>query len=128
MKLNQVTLPVRDMVKATRFYRRLGFLQIVDSPHYARFECPHGDATFSLSLDDGEYHNGAVIYFEVENLDARVKELERMEFKFEQRPRDQRWLWREAVLRDPSGNTIKLYFAGENRLHPPWRVERSATS
>jgi len=34
------------------------------------------------------------------------------------------YLWREAVLRDPSGNRIKLYHAGENRLNPPWRVER----
>jgi hypothetical protein len=37
---------------------------------------------------------------------------------------DRPYLWREAVLRDPSGNRIKLYHAGENRLNPPWRVER----
>jgi hypothetical protein len=36
------------------------------------------------------------------------------------------YLWREAVLHDPSGNKIKLYWAGENRLNPPWRVERDA--
>jgi len=48
---------------------KLGFTQIVDTPHYARFECPAGDSTFSLVLDDGEYANGAVIYFEHEKLD-----------------------------------------------------------
>ena len=39
MNLNQVTLPTNDMEKTTEFYRRMGFLQIVDTPHYARFEC-----------------------------------------------------------------------------------------
>jgi hydroxymethylpyrimidine/phosphomethylpyrimidine kinase len=34
----------------------------------------------------------------------------------------QPWLWREARLRDPFGNLICLYKAGEHRRHPPWRV------
>ncbi|MFT5082733.1 MAG: catechol 2,3-dioxygenase-like lactoylglutathione lyase family enzyme [Lentisphaeria bacterium] len=50
MNLNQVTLPARDMEAATAFYRRMGFLQIVDAPHYAIFEAVAGDATFSYSL------------------------------------------------------------------------------
>ena len=41
-----------------------GFLQIVDTPHYARFECPEGGSTFSLSLEDESRHNPTVIYFE----------------------------------------------------------------
>jgi catechol 2,3-dioxygenase-like lactoylglutathione lyase family enzyme len=125
MNLNQVTLPVRDMGVATAFYRKMGFVQIVDTPHYARFECPQGDATFSLSLDNSEYHNGAIIYFEHEALDVWVKELLGKGVEFDQLPQDRRYLWREALLRDPSGNRIKLYWAGENRRHPPWRVERS---
>jgi catechol 2,3-dioxygenase-like lactoylglutathione lyase family enzyme len=55
MNLNQITLPVTDMEISTKFYRDLGFTQIVDTPHYARFECPDGDSTFSLSLDRGEF-------------------------------------------------------------------------
>lgn len=124
MDLNQVTLPVRDMDAATAFYRRMGFLQIVDTPHYARFECPKGGATFSLSLHDGEIENRSVIYFEDEKLDELVDRLIADGFTFEQMPTDMRYLWREAVLFDPSGNKIKLYWAGENRLNPPWRVER----
>jgi hydroxymethylpyrimidine/phosphomethylpyrimidine kinase len=31
-------------------------------------------------------------------------------------------MWREARLRDPSGNTIFLYRAGEARRFPPWRM------
>ena len=124
MELNQVTLPVRNMDEATKFYRELGFTQIVDSPHYARFECP-GGASFSLSLEQGKTSNGAVIYFEHERLDEWVTELEARGLRFDHGPEDKRWLWREAMLHDPSGNKIKLYRAGVNRLNPPWRVEKT---
>ena len=123
MNLNQVTLPVDDMDAACQFYRTLGFTQIVDTPHYARFECPEGNATFSLSLETPPIKNGAVIYFEHEQLDEWVTELEGRGIIFEQLPTEQRYLWREAILFDPAGNKIKLYWAGENRLDPPWRVE-----
>ena len=123
MNLNQVTLPVRDMPVAVAFYLRLGFLQIVDTPHYARFACPLGEATFSLALEEGEYCNGAVIYFEIEALEEKVEALQAKGIEFAQLPQEMRYLWREAVLYDPSGNKIKLYWAGENRLYPPWRVE-----
>ncbi|MBQ4864310.1 VOC family protein [Pseudoalteromonas sp. MMG013] len=122
MELNQVTLPVTDMDKATQFYRLMGFKQIVDTAHYARFECLKGQATFSLSLESESFCNGAVIYFESEELDLLCEKLVAKGFKFEQSPTDQRYLWREAILFDPSGNKIKLYWAGENRLNPPWRV------
>ena len=126
MNLNQVTLPVNDMGKSTEFYRRMGFLQIVDTPHYARFECTEGKSTFSLSLDGRGIENASVIYFEHENLDELVSALKMKGIIFDQDPADMLHLWREAVLHDPSGNKIKLYWAGENRLNPPWRVERDS--
>lgn len=112
------------MDKATSFYRKMGFLQIVDTPHYARFECPEGRATFSLSLTSDDVINSSVIYFEHQQLDLLVSELIDKGFNFKQLPQDMAYLWREAILFDPSGNKIKLYWAGENRLNPPWRVER----
>lgn len=124
MNLNQVTLPAKDIEESASFYRRMGFLQIVDSPHYARFECPRGNATFSIILEKEDFHNGAVIYFEDADLDNWVERLRAKGFQFEQLPTDMGYLWREAILKDPSGNKIKLYWAGENRLNPPWRVER----
>lgn len=123
MNLNQITLPVSDLPEANAFYRRLGFRQIVDSPHYSRFECPDGGATFSLAVETGEFRNGAVIYFEHAALDDWVAELQGKGVEFEQLPVDESWLWREAIIRDPSGNKIKLYHAGENRRFPPWRVD-----
>ncbi|MBT0586614.1 VOC family protein [Alteromonas oceanisediminis] len=124
MELNQITLPVKEMGIAVNFYLRLGFTQIVDTPHYARFSCPNGNSTFSLSLESGEFENSSVIYFEHENLDELCTELSQKGFQFEQLPRAQRYLWKEAILKDPSGNKIKLYWAGENRLNPPWKVEK----
>ena len=122
MNLNQVTLPVTQMSDAVTFYQTLGFELIVDTPHYARFACPEGESTFSLSLEENAV-NSATIYFEHAQLDNWVADIQAKGVIFSQLPTDQRYLWREAVLFDPSGNKIKLYWAGENRLNPPWRVK-----
>ena len=124
MEMNQVTLPVNNMDEAVDFYLTLGFTQIVDTPHYARFSCPKGNATFSLSLEDEQFVNGSIIYFETELLDSLVQSLLDKGIVFEQLPTEQRYLWKEASLRDPSGNKIKLFWAGENRLSPPWKVNK----
>lgn len=123
MDLNQVTLPVSNMDKAVAFYQVLGFTLIVDTPHYARFECPIGQSTFSLSLEPEPTMNGVVIYFEHAELDCWVSDLQAKGIEFAQLPTDEAYLWREAVLFDPSGNKLKLYWAGDNRLDPPWRVK-----
>ena len=57
------------------------------------------------------------------DLDVTVAYLQQQGIKFEQEPRDEKWGWREARLRDPAGNAIRLYQAGEMRRFPPWRVE-----
>lgn len=63
-----------------------------------------------------------VVYFECDDLDRTVRELESAGIVFDSRPEDQRWLWREARLHDPANNKVCLYHAGENRLNPPWRI------
>jgi len=121
--LNQVTLPCRDLGVSVEFYLKLGLNQIVASPpEYARFECPSG-ATLSLHRVDAESDGPRpVIYFEVEELDARVERLRAAGLAFDVLPQDQPWLWREAYLRDPYGNVLCLYYAGLNRRFPPWRL------
>jgi predicted enzyme related to lactoylglutathione lyase len=90
----------------------------------AQFECPDGGSTFSIHLAEELAPNkGVVIYFECENLDAKVSELKSRGYSFAQDPRDEQWLWREARLRDPANNEICLYWAGQNRRYPPWRVQ-----
>ena len=123
MNLNQVTLPAINIKESVSFYTRMGFTQIVDAEHYARFECPDGDSTFSIHYVASIVENsGVVIYFEEEDLDSKVKQLQNNGFVFIQQPKDEPWLWREARLKDPSGNVICLYVAGDNRKNPPWRI------
>ena len=124
MNLNQVTLPAIDLERSVAFYQALGFRLIVHAPpRYARFECPDGDATFSLhTVAHAIGDSGVVVYFECDDLDARVEALATAGIAFSQMPTDQRWLWREARLHDPAGNTLCLYHGGNNRRHPPWRI------
>jgi hypothetical protein len=63
-----------------------------------------------------------VVYFECAELDAKVAGLAAQGFVFTKLPKDERWLWREARLMDPSGNVLCLFSAGENRRNPPWRL------
>lgn len=89
MNLNQITLPVNNMDEATAFYLKLGFTQIVDTLHYARFESPVGGASFSLALMTDDFSNGAVIYFENRELDRWVSDLKKIGIAFDQEPTDQ---------------------------------------
>jgi catechol 2,3-dioxygenase-like lactoylglutathione lyase family enzyme len=123
MDLNQVTLPALDVAASVAFYRRMGFEVIVDEPHYARFKSTTSDATFSVHAVEALPERGdTVVYFECHALDAQVAQLRAKGIEFTQLPRDESWRWREARLLDPSNNTICLYYAGVNRLDPPWRV------
>jgi predicted enzyme related to lactoylglutathione lyase len=122
-----VTLPSLDVARGVAFYKRLGFTQIVEElPKYARFECSDGGATFSLHIVDNLTPSHAAIYFECEDLDATCEKLRKAGIEFDQDPRDQEWLWREAYLRDPDGNIICLYYAGQARRFPPWRLPMAA--
>jgi len=92
-------------------------------PRYVRFECPDGEATFSIhkveSLPKGD---GVSVYFEDENLDTLVTTLQAKGIIFTSEPEDMSYLWREARLKDPDGNKIILFHAGKDRKNPPWRI------
>ena len=124
MQLNQVTLPALNVADSVAFYQAMGFELIVSSPHYARFRSTVGDSTFSVhETGDQGICAGTTVYFECANLDEQVAALKSRGLRFTHDAQNQRWLWREARLKDPSGNVICLYHAGENRLNPPWRVQ-----
>ncbi len=127
MRLNQVTAAAADLDASIAFYQLLGLRLIVKSPHYARFELPDGEATFSLHIVDGEIPraNAPQLYFEVADVDLEVRRLKQAGVAIEREPVAQTWLWYEAWLRDPAGNAICIYHAGENRRHPPWRIGAS---
>ncbi len=124
MNLNQITVPSLDLTKSIPFYEKLGLKLIVKSlPSYARFECPDGGSSFSIhqveTLPQGD---GVYVYFECKDLDDYVNELLEKGIEFEELPNDKSWLWREARLKDLDNNQLILFFGGENRLNPPWRI------
>jgi hydroxymethylpyrimidine/phosphomethylpyrimidine kinase len=123
MELNQLVIPCTDYGASVAFYRQLGFTEVVDRPpDYARFECDSG-MTFSLvRVESIPEATGFSVYFEVDEVDLKVRDLEAAGVAFESQPEDKPWLWREAFLRDPAGNLLCIYHAGENRRFPPWRV------
>ncbi|UWM73642.1 VOC family protein [Rhizobium sp. WSM4643] len=117
MRLNQVTVTMPDLDAGWNFYCALGLSPVVDArPRY-------GDSTFSLHQGEGG-GGGTTVYFECEKLDETVGSLGEAGLCFVTGPEDKSWLWREAELFDPGGNRIILYFAGSNRLDPPWRVDQ----
>lgn len=124
MNLNQVTVPSLDVEQSVLFYKSLGLKLIVESlPNYARFECIEGAATFSVhQVAELPTGGGVWVYFECENLLAKVDGLLAKGITFETLPENKPWLWQEARLKDPDDNQIILFFAGENRLNPPWRL------
>ena len=122
MRLNQVTVGCTDYAASVAFYRTLGLTQIVDAPpDYARFETPAGE-TFSIHRVDAVRDASTVIYFEIDALDEAVAALRDAGISVDSGPREERWGWREARLRDPAGNRLCLYHAGEYRRFPPWRI------
>ena len=118
MRLNQVTVGTTDFEASVDFYVKLGLKLIVHSPpRYAGFETPSGE---TFSIHEVEKVSGeTIVYFEVDDVDAFVAGLD---LPLTEGPVDQRWLWREARLLDPSGNRICIYRAGDNRRFPAWRV------
>ena len=129
MNLNQVTIYTSKPIETAEFFQKLGLKLIVDSlPRYARLECPDGDST--LSIQEAETQpggsvlpNNIVLYFECDDLDAEVTRLKSLGLAFDEDPTDRPWLWRQAYLKDPNGNKICLFHAGDNRKNPPWRVK-----
>ena len=128
MNLNQVTIYTSKPLETAEFFTKLGLILIVDSfPRYARFECPDGDSTLSIQQAETRplgsvSDQSIVLYFECEDLDDEVARLRSLGLEFDEDPTDRDWLWRQAYLRDPNGNRICLFRAGENRKNPPWRV------
>lgn len=127
MNLNQLSIPSLDLEKSIPFYEKIGLTLIVKAlPHYARFECPDGESTFSIhkveKLPEG---NGILIYFECEQLDKQVETLINRGIKFEELPTDKSWLWREARLKDVDNNQLVLFYGGKNRKNPSWRIAKA---
>jgi catechol 2,3-dioxygenase-like lactoylglutathione lyase family enzyme len=123
MKLNQVTVSVSDITLAREFYLSLGWILIVSTDHYCRFMIPGNEATYSVELAALVPKSATTVYLECDDLDEKVQYLKSKGVVFDGEVKEQPWLWKEIYLCDPDGNRLCFYYAGENRLNPPWRVK-----
>lgn len=87
-----------------------------------------GDETLSIEKHDGAIQPAAQLGLEFPTpaaLDAYAAGLRLKGVAVAEGPIDRSWLWRDARVFDPDGHEWMLFFAGKNKLDPPWRVKRS---
>lgn len=129
MRLSHVTLFVADIPRSRTFYGALGFELIVDEEHYCRFltrvEEGTGDETLSIERRSGPLAPAAQLGLEFptrEALDRYAQGLVTRGIQLAEGPVERSWLWRDARVFDPDGHEWMLFYAGDNKLNPPWRV------
>ncbi len=130
MRLSHVSLLVRDLEVSKAFYLRFGFRLVVDQPAYCRFyarieDWDEGDETLSLVASDAPSMPAARVGLEFPSpdaLDAFVAALPTRGVTVAEGPVDRDWLWRDARVFDPDGHELMLFFAGRNKLDPPFRL------
>lgn len=124
LRLNQVSIKVRQLARSIAFYEIIGLKLIVATGNpYARFECGDGGTTFSLFEVDDVVPGETGLYFEVGNVAATVAALEARGIVFDTPVTEESWLWTEAWFRDPDGHRLCIYHAGKARRFPPWRLK-----
>jgi len=125
LAFNHAMLYARNVERALRFYRRLGFRLIEKFPArggggYARLRAPRGRATLALhKLGEGVRSTrspGVRLYFETPGLEQFCRRLAKSGVRFKQKPKRMPWGWTHAYLDDPDGHEISLYWAGAKRL------------
>ena len=126
MNLNQVTIPSLDVSRSIEFYERLG-LQLIVHTHdaYARVECPEGDSTFSVHLVEAVPPEGVWVYFEVNDVTAKIKELEAKGIAFDLPPQNSRGYGQRPVSKIRMGIELLSFMQGSReRIHPGERRDK----
>ena len=124
MRLTDVRILVRDFAPSFVFWRDNVGLPVrmgSEAGPYAEFDTGAGTlAVFSSSsmsndtgVTSGRGGRGAddlMLIFEVDDVDAKVRELEARGVRFVSQPTDQpAWRLRVAHFRDPDGNLAEIY-------------------
>lgn len=112
-RISQIALSVKDLGRAVQFYReKLGIPFLFEAPGLAFFQC--GDIMLMLSLPSGpEFdHPAAILYFQVEDIEAAYQALLAREVPFidsphvvHRTPEYELWM---AFFRDPDQNTLAI--------------------
>jgi len=108
--LNAVTLVTRDMERAVRFYRTLGFEMIYggESADLTSYRAGSSYLNLGLSKDPGPFDGWGRAIFYVADVDAMYARALEAGFTPEFEPRDATWGERYFHLTDPDGHELSF--------------------
>jgi methylmalonyl-CoA/ethylmalonyl-CoA epimerase len=113
-RIEQIAIPVRDLARATAFYRDLLGMKLLFevSPQLAFFECDGVRLALSIASDPMYEPPGSIVYYRVPDIDAAHAELERRGAEFLRGPHliarlDAIEVWM-AFFEDTEGNTLAI--------------------
>jgi methylmalonyl-CoA/ethylmalonyl-CoA epimerase len=113
-RIEQVAIPVRDLARATAFYRdTLGMTLLFEvPPQLAFFDCDGIRLALSTSSDPMYDPPGSIVYYRVSDIEAAHAELEGLGVEFLQEPHKiaelgdvEVWM---AFFEDTEGNTLAI--------------------
>ncbi|MCM3609689.1 VOC family protein [Planococcus sp. MERTA32b] len=112
-KINQIGVPVKDITRATEFYKeQLGLSLLYNTDTMAFFDCDGLRLMLSLPEKEQFAHASSVIYFEVEDIDRSYTDFQARGVKFSGPPHcvvkngaAETWM---AFFEDTEGNTHAL--------------------
>jgi methylmalonyl-CoA/ethylmalonyl-CoA epimerase len=112
--IEQVAIPVRDVARATAFYRdQLGMKLLFEvPPQFSFFDCDGIRLALSISSDPIYDPPGSIVYYRVADIEASHVELEGRGVEFLQGPHrvaelDDIEIWM-AFFEDTEGNTLAI--------------------
>jgi methylmalonyl-CoA/ethylmalonyl-CoA epimerase len=112
--IEQVAIPVRDLARATAFYRELLGMKLLFEvpPDLAFFDCDGVRLALSIASDPMYEPPGSIVYYRVADIEAAHAELERRGVEFLRGPHlvarlDAIEVWM-AFFEDTEGNTLAI--------------------
>jgi len=113
-RIEQVAIPVRDLARATAFYRELLGMKLLFEvpPDLAFFDCDGVRLALSIASDPMYEPPGSIVYYRVADIEAAHAELERRGVEFLRGPHlvarlDAIEVWM-AFFEDTEGNTLAI--------------------
>jgi methylmalonyl-CoA/ethylmalonyl-CoA epimerase len=113
-RIEQVAIPVRDLARATAFYRDMLGMKLLFEvpPQLAFFDCDGIRLALSISSDAMYDPPGSIVYYRVDDIEATHAELESRAVEFLQGPHriaelGEVEIWM-AFFEDTEGNTLAL--------------------
>ncbi len=113
-RIEQVAIPVRDLARATVFYREMLGMKLLFEvpPQLAFFDCDGIRLALSISSDPMYDPPGSIVYYRVEDIEGSHVELEGRGVEFLQSPHKvaelgdvEVWM---AFFEDTEGNTLAI--------------------